>query len=81
MHGGERETTVLKGGSTDILISDLRGYVLSCFSNLAQTKGLQLQAVLTCENTAISCDYNRIKQICNNLVGNAIKYSYHGKCL
>lgn len=66
----------------DLQKTDTRQFLKSVIKGniyIAKAKKIKLQLSLSEECPSITIDNNKIKQVLNNLIGNAIKYSENGK--
>jgi CheY-like chemotaxis protein/nitrogen-specific signal transduction histidine kinase len=74
----------IESGRTDLIlqsfdIRDLVGELISQLKPITDAKHLELDSPVSIENPVIRTDRGKLKQILLNLVGNAIKFSNHGK--
>jgi len=74
----------IESGRTDLILQsfDVRGLLgelISQLKPLADGKHIELNSLVLIDNPVIRTDRGKLKQILLNLVGNAIKFSNHGK--
>jgi signal transduction histidine kinase len=60
-------------------LGDVIQDVVSAYQHEAQTKGVQLQALVGAEVQAVNGDAERVKQVVTNLISNAVKYTAQGR--
>jgi light-regulated signal transduction histidine kinase (bacteriophytochrome) len=73
----------IEAGTLDIELkeetaSELVHDVVSFYTPIAQEKDISLEAQIEIASCTICCEKNRIMQVLNNLVSNAIKFTPHG---
>jgi signal transduction histidine kinase len=66
----------IKLNKTDFDISKLLSLCVEQFHNLAREKNIALK--LNAEPVRITADYDRVKQVCINIISNAVKYTESG---
>jgi signal transduction histidine kinase len=72
------EAGVLSVRKKSFLLHYLLGVVSEDFAKMAEDKGIHLVLINTDSKVRITGDYDRIRQILNNLVSNAIKFTEKG---
>jgi PAS domain S-box-containing protein len=65
--------------SVNFNIRDLIGELIKAYSHRAESKGLELKSVFSADvPDVVSGDQNRLRQVLNNLIDNAVKFTDQG---
>lgn len=75
------ETGKLQIDKNEINIHRLIDETVKELEYLATGKGLLLSSAMDCGEQLVYADYDRIKQVLVNLIGNAIKFTNHGQVI